>query len=432
MKSTLISGRYFRLAKEGSWIVLGQVVAVSGALVLVRVLTEYLKPTEYGELAISMTAAGLINQLVMGGVTNGIGRYYSIASEANDLRGYLFASRKLFGYAIAVSVAIGCVFVMSLFALDYERWIGLAVTVILFSIFSACNNILGGIQNAARQRAVCAYHGGLDASLRIPMVVGAIHLLGNTSMAVFMGYSCSLLFVIASQLYFLRRIIPAFQSSEANQSWFPKILAYSWPFSAWGLFSWMQQSSDRWALQHYATTADVGRYAVLFQLGYAPIALVTGLAMSFLGPILYQRSGNAMDLGRNAHVHELSWRTTYFTLWITLLGVGLTWTIHAWLFRYLVASDYRTASYLLPWVVAAGGLFAAGQMLSLKLMSEMKPASLITAKICTALLGLLCNVLGAAIAGMQGVVCGLVAFSAAYLTWVVVLARAPRHPTPVR
>jgi len=38
------ASRFRRLAKEGSWIVIGQIAAVAGALTLVRVLTEYLDP----------------------------------------------------------------------------------------------------------------------------------------------------------------------------------------------------------------------------------------------------------------------------------------------------------------------------------------------------------------------------------------------------
>ena len=91
--------RIKRLAKEGSWIVAGQIASVVGALVIVRVLTEHLAPAEYGQLALGMTVAGLVNQVAMGGVISGIGRFYSIAAEKGDLLGYLKASKRLMGYA---------------------------------------------------------------------------------------------------------------------------------------------------------------------------------------------------------------------------------------------------------------------------------------------------------------------------------------------
>lgn len=413
-----------RLAKEGSWIVIGQIATVAGALVLVRVLTEYLSPAQYGQLALGLTVAGLVNQVVMGGIGAGIGRFYAIAAEKQDLGGYLHATRNLLAYATAAVVAIGLSLMATLYWLGYSEWIGLAVAALVFSVLSGYNSTLSGIQNAARQRAIVAFHGGLDAWLKILLAVGVVLWLGTSSTAVVIGYACSSLLITVSQLIFLRRTIPQQHTPiPSRQPWMPQIWAYSLPFSTWGAFTWMQQVSDRWALQAFASTSDVGQYAVLFQLGFTPIALITGMAMSFLGPILYQRSGDATDHARNTNVHWLGWRMTHLSLIVTLLVVAITFALHEWLFGLLVAAEYRGSSHLLPWVVLAGGIFAAAQMLALKLMSDMKSSAMTTAKIVTALIGILLNVVGAAFSGMQGVVGAMVAFSVIYFVWMAVLAR---------
>lgn len=416
--------RIRRLAKEGGWIVMGQAAVVAGALVLVRVLTEYLDPEQFGQLALGLTVASLVNQVVMGGITVGIGRFYSIAAEKQDLGGYLHATRHLLAYATVAVVALGLLLMVSLYWLGYSQWIGLAAAALVFSVLSGYNSTLNGIQNAARQRAIVAFHGGLDAWLKILLAMGVVLWLGTSSKAVIIGYACSSLLITVSQLIFLRRTIPQQHTPIQNrQQWIPQIWAYSLPFTTWGAFTWMQQVSDRWALQAFASTSDVGQYAVLFQLGFTPIALITGMAMSFFGPILYQRSGDATNHVRNANVHQLGWRMTHLSLMVTLLGFVFTFALHEWLFGLLVASEYRGGSYLLPWVVLAGGIFAAGQMLALKLMSEMKSSAMTKAKIVTALAGILFNVIGAALAGMHGVVVALVAFSSIYFVWMAVLAR---------
>jgi O-antigen/teichoic acid export membrane protein len=148
------------------------------------------------------------------------------------------------------------------------------------------------------------------------------------------------------------------------------------------------------------------------------------MALTFLAPILYQRSGDASDQLRNAGVNRVVWETTFACLALTLLGVLVAFLAHEWLFRFLVAPQYRNVSHLLPWMVMAGGLFAAGQILALKLMSEMKSARLALAKIVTALLGVGFNVYGAAVAGLAGVIAALVAFSLVYLAWMMWLARS--------
>ena len=416
--------RFKRLVKEGSWVVMGQIAVVAGALALVRVLTEYLDPAQYGQLALGLTVAGLVNQVVMGGISAGIGRYYAIAAEKQDLGGYLHATRYLLAYATAAVVAIGLILMASLYWLGYSQWISLAVAALLFAVLSGYNYTLNCIQNAARQRAIVAFHGGLNAWLKILLAVGFVLWLGTSSTAVVIGYACSSFLITISQLIFIRRTIPQQQKPIKNSNqWVPQMWAYSFPFTTWGAFTWMQQVSDRWALQVFASTSDVGQYAVLFQLGFTPIAMITGMVMSFLGPILYQRSGDATDHARNNNVHRISWRIAFSSIFFTLFAFAITFALHEWLFGMLVASEYRRGSNLLPWVVLAGGIFASGQVLALKLMSEMKPSAMTAAKIVTALLGILLNLIGAAVAGIKGVIVALVVVSVVYFIWIAMLGK---------
>ncbi|MDA7723356.1 oligosaccharide flippase family protein [Pseudomonadales bacterium] len=430
MNEKLISSRFKRLAAEGTWIVVGQIAAVLGALALVRVLTEYLEPAQYGRLALGLTVAGLVNQVIMGGVTLGIGRFYSIAAEKNDLTGYMNASRQLMGYATGAVAVIGLLLSVGLFWLDHYQWLGLVASALLYSVLSGYHSCLGGIQNAARQRAIVAFHGALDAWLKILLAVSLIFLFGSSITAVILGFALSSLLMTCSQLFFLRRRID-FEGvkTPAPASWGRQIWTYSKPFSIFGIFTWFYIASDRWALQTFASAEDVGFYAVVFQLGYVPVGLATGMMTGFLGPILWQRSGNGQDQARNTSVHRIVWRVTLASLLVTALTFALTFLLHGWIFTLLVATEYHSVSYLLPWMVLAGGLFAAGQIFALKLMSEMKSSAMMAVKIVTAIFGVGLNIYGASQFGLLGVVAALVAFSATYFSWMTWLAL--RSPTLV-
>jgi len=423
--------RFKRLAKEGSWIVAGQFAAMAGALMLVRVLTERLDPAQYGRLALGLTVAGLVNQTVLGGISAGIARLYSIADERQALRAYLEDSIRLLGYATLAVVAIGLAVMAGLVSLGYPQWLGLAAAAMAFSLLSGFNGALTGIQNAARQRAAAAFNGGLDAWLKIFLAIAMMLWLGSNSTAVVVGYCCSSLLILLLQLFMLRQLTRSRGESSGSgreHRFLHQVWEFSWPFSAWGIFSWVQQASDRWALAGLAQQEDVGLYAVLSQLGYAPVAMLTAMAMTFLAPILYQRSGDASDHARNANVHRLVREITFSSLAVTLMAVLVAFVAHEWLFRMLVSAEYRHVSHWLPWMVMAGGIFAAGQILALQLMSEMKSARMATAKIITALLGAAFNVYGARVAGIAGVVAALVAFSVVYLAWMIWLAREEPQP----
>jgi O-antigen/teichoic acid export membrane protein len=418
------STRIKRLVREAAWVFGGQFFAVLGSLALVRVLTEYLEPAQYGELALGLTFAVLVNQAVMGGLAGGIGRYYSIAVENMDVGGYLYAARRLMGYATIVVLVLGVVTLTLLAWLGQLRWAGLLVATMVFSLLAGCSAALGAIQSAARQRAMVAIYGGLDAWLRILLVFAAITFIGSTGAAVMFGYAVAAFFATGVQYYFLKRSLPQMgRGVQGQDAWIRRIWVFAWPISVFGVFTWMQQISDRWALQAYASTQEIGLYAVVFQLGYTPIALITGMVMSFLGPILYQRAGAATDHVRNKAVHRLVWFVAMGGLILTVLAFVLTLLLHGWVFRLLASESYRKVSYLLPWVVLAGGIFAVGQMLALKLLSEMRPASMSRAKIVTALIGIGLNIYGAWKYGLPGIVGALVTFSGIYFLWMVLLAR---------
>ena len=413
---TLLIRRYFHLFKEGGWIASGQISSVLGSLVLVRVLTERLAPTEYGQLALGLTIAGLVNATVMGGVNNGIGRYYSIAAEKQDLPNYLRASSRLMVYATLAVVAIGSMLMIGLLWFGYSQWIGLVVAVLIFSLLNSYNSSLSNIQNAARQRVVVAFHGGLNAWLKIGLVLGMLLWVGRSSTSVVIGYALSSLLVTGSQFCFLHRLIPKrMTNSESSAAWIQQIWTYSWPFMTWGIFGWAQQSSTRWALEIFSTTSDVGLFSVLSQLGYTPIQTITNFAVAFLSPILFVRAGDASSSTRRKNIRTLTGRLAsagLVTIGCAFLAAHL---LHSYLFNLFVSEDYLSVSVYLPWMVLSGGIFAIAQIYAVKLQALLLTKKLIIIGIGISIVGIISSFVGTYVAGLLGAILGGLFFSITYL-----------------
>ena len=136
----------------------------------------------------------------MGGLTAGISRFYSIAAEKNELPEYLKASQQLMGYAVMIAGAITLASISGLLWMGHSQWIVLATAALVLSVFNGCSSALSGIQNAARQRAVVALHGGVEPWLRILLALGMMLWLGSSSTAVILGSAFSSLIVTGSQL----------------------------------------------------------------------------------------------------------------------------------------------------------------------------------------------------------------------------------------
>jgi O-antigen/teichoic acid export membrane protein len=93
-----------------------------------------------------------------------------------------------------------------------------------------------------------------------------------------------------------------------------------------------------------------------------------------------------------------------------------------------VAPEYRVVSGLLPLMILAGGLYAAGQIAVLSLLSGVNSRALIAPKIVTALLGVALNFAGAFWFGLNGVVWAGVLFGLIYLVWIIFLTRRMKEP----
>lgn len=418
------SPRFRRLFKEGIWIAFGQAMAMLGLLVGVRLLTELLDPAAYGELALGMTLAILVNQIIFGPLGGGVMRFYAPAAEHGDLGSYLSAVRRLVWSATAVTVLMMVMAIVGLLVAGRTEWIAIAVAALIFATLSGNNSILSGIQNAARQRSIVALHLGMESWARFLIAAGFMLWFGANSAVAMAGYAVAALMVLGSQYVFFRKIKSSSGSAiaEKEQTWREQIWKFSWPISIFGIFTWLQLVSDRWALGHFSTTQEVGLYAVLFQLGYYPMSIASGMAMQLLVPIVYQRAGDASDSQRNANVSSLNWRITWIILSITGTIFLMAFAFHTQIFRLLVAKEYMPVSYLLPWMLLAGGVFAAAQTVALNLMSQLKTQAMMTVKITTALLGVALNCVGAYWFGTLGIVIASILFAVLFFAWVTLLS----------
>jgi O-antigen/teichoic acid export membrane protein len=172
----------------------------------------------------------------------------------------------------------------------------------------------------------------------------------------------------------------------------------------------------------FGDTASVGYYAVLYQLGYYPILLATELAQQLFAPILFSRAGDGRDAGRSQQAAHLNNRLIAAACLLTITGTGFAWALHKPLFHIALSSEYHTISWLLPWIVLAGGLFACGQIAALSVLSTLDSTTLAPAKIVTSLAGSASFFLGAHISGLPGVVGVGVANSTVYFVWMLCLA----------
>lgn len=275
------------------------------------------------------------------------------------------------------------------------------------------------MQSTARYRGTVTFEILLEALLRFGFVLCGLLWLGGTTSVVLIGYTCSSAVVLCiSKFIFSKQTRRLKKITQINQyEWRLRLWKFIKPFLIFGIFGWIQSASDRWALQIYTTEADVGKFAVLFQIGFLPMGMASNFLSNLISPILFRVSGNGSDDSRNVDSHCINWKITQLMFSLTLLGTMLAWLLHGWIFKIITTQSYHGISDLLPWMVFAGGLFYTSQILVSQAIVECRTYKLTKLKVLIGIFGTLCNIFGAAYAGVPGVVAALVICSASYLTW---------------
>lgn len=425
LASSVVFKKIHQVSKEALWILIGQATAFFGAIVGVRIMTGLLDPAAYGELSLGLTLATLVNQTLLGPLSNGVSRFYSDAHRKTALPEYFQAIKELL---VAASFLVGIFFfmlAMGLFFYQRSTLIPILLGSLLYSVTVGINAIFGGIQNAARHRGLVALFQGIDPWIRMIIVAALLIMLTKSAEVAMYGYVLASLLLMTVQFFTLniKTLKPIYGNSV---EWGAKIWKYSWPFCAWGIFTWLQLASDRWALQYAGSDGEVGLYTVLYQLGFYPISVITGMVVQLLSPILFDRvSEKNFDQGIKA-VNRIIIRLVLAALAMTLACASLVFIWHKELFELLVSEEYYSVSYLFPWMILSGGIFGAGQIVALNLMALKKTVTMLTPKVVTALLGLMLNLLGATYFGIVGVVAAGLIFSLLYFLWMTwLLARIP-------
>ena len=411
---------------EVAWVVAGQAAAVIGSLALLRLLTTIMTPDEYGRLALGLTLAGLVGQAMTGGVANGIGRFRSIAVESGGLGDFVHAARRMAIRTGGLVLASGLLLAGALFLVGRPEWAWIVVWTVPFATFSGWNQMLLAYQGAARRRPIVAVFSALEQWLRLPAAWLLATWFRPDAATMIAALSVASLAAVVAQAPLVERA--GSRSPEAERDWIRRMNAFARPFMLFGIFTWMQQASDRWALEAIASTRDVAAFAVLFQIGYAPLSMLSSLAMSVIGPVLYQRAGDAASAERIRRVRATIRRLCGGVLLLTAIGTAAGFFLRDFIFALLVGPEFRDAAPLLPWMVAAAGLFAAGQVLSLGLMAEVDTARLIRPMIVNALVGVVLYVVCAAWAGVTVVAIDSCVFGLVYLAWIAMLVRSAPGP----
>jgi O-antigen/teichoic acid export membrane protein len=284
-------------------------------------------------------------------------------------------------------------------------------SILLIMGYTVCTgicHILAQYLNAIRNRIG---HGLIISSLacmQYALCAISFHILGKTVLSISFAYFLSSLVVAITALACIYLMLLRNSNTysikltdeSAMKSWNSAIFDFGIYFSRWGMFTLTFIVSDRWSLQVFCGNTTVGIYGLAYQLGYAPVAIISGLIMQFITPLLFH------EVSSHEETHMLSSKgKSIITISIVAcITLSVTFALLSPLFISIITPDsYREASIVAMFLACAAGTCSSAEIIGLAYQAEHRLKYLSKVKIISSIMGITTNVIMAKIWGAHGV-----------------------------
>lgn len=402
----------WRVTGELGWVMAGQAAALLGSVGLTKIVASRLGTEQYGRLALGLTAAVFLNQFLFGPVTVSAVRYFSAYRETGRLAPFIRALAKMALSATALVLVVLVPVTIVIFERRGWQWAALVALASVFGIFQNVFGLFNGLDAAARNRVRVAAHQAADPALRLVFAAAALWALSRSAVAAMLGMAIAMGLTMGSQVLLFRRTeVARSKANDATDGRAPgsderaitkTLVGYSKYFLIAGIFTWLQLSSDRWALKMYLDDSAVGLYAAAFQLASVPGVVLAGCLSQFFSPIVFQRASDGASAAGLRQARQAIMAGTLLLSALVLGSTAVATIIGEPLIVMLTSPAYGASGpYLAPLVLGLG-LLQIGHMLSLVPLSTNRLRGHLVVRIVHGSVATLMNILGAKHFGVAG------------------------------
>ena len=361
----------FRAVRGNTFLREGMVVAsaqVGSAIVTfftLAALTRHLPAAAYGELALSMTAVSVVQALFAQGIILGVSRIYHEACAAEEEGAFRKAVQMHMAELCLVMLALTVAAALIANALGAIAQSSIIIAVGMLSITGTIDGTIVAYQATRRQRMFVAVHELSAPILRLGCALVALAYFGSSAVSVLTGFTAAAAISSAAQLAVLAlqvRATARVKSGGSRAKWRLQIIRFSLPLTIVGVSNSVLMAADRWVLGSFLAPTALGSFAAVQQLARFPVVMSATIASRTLDPIAFANASQGTTARQEAaHAYR---RLCIYNLVIAVLLAALISSFHDAIATRVLPPEYRPASYLMPIVVLAAGLFEANRALS--------------------------------------------------------------------
>lgn len=363
--------------------------------ILLPILTRYLSPEEYGEVAMFQTLLGALGAFVgMTFVGAANRKFYDSNLEKNELAEFIGSCVQL------ISISAVVVFsVFFLFRSNFSEWLSLKPSYVLFAVVvSFCTVIIAlrlgqwqvqkkAIDYGALQISQSLLNMLLSLLLVVALLKGAA---GRIDAQIVTG----LVFVLIA--FILLKKDGLLKVTVWRKEYLAEALRFGVPLMPHLAGGFLLNSVDRFVINDELGLAEAGIYMVAVQLT-AAVGIVFDAINKAYVPWLFERL--------KADVHKEKQKIVKLTyLWFLciILGVVLAFFIGPWLVVFIAGEQYAQAGEVVGWLALGQGFQGMYLMVTNYIFFSKKTGLLSVASIASGLLNLILLIVLVRILGLQG------------------------------
>ncbi|MHB8398575.1 MAG: lipopolysaccharide biosynthesis protein [Candidatus Limnocylindrales bacterium] len=353
------------------WIILAQLAAVAGTLVLLKVVSNVASPGDLGRFGLILAVAGGVNSLAFGAVIAWTNRHYQEGREAGRLPAYFRTLAAASAMAIAAMSTI--VLLAIVLAPDTIARLGitpqLAILGLIIGILQSANEVAVTVSNAALRRRPAAIFLVGARWFPVALILACFRLGFRSVNAYGAAVAIALGAVLAVQIGQLL-VIESTDSRQrpraaAGGSYLRSLATYALPYVLWGIPAYIITFGDRYVLAYFTDPATVGTY-IAMSAATMSVVNVFGTAVNrVIEPAVYATSGAGVDLDRVVRAHRMI-RTAISAIIVILVPIVAIYGIFPrQVITIFTAASYGTYAGNLWVLMLAGLFFLVGQELFL-------------------------------------------------------------------
>jgi O-antigen/teichoic acid export membrane protein len=379
------------------------------------VYTQIFSPADYGDYTLINTTIVLANILAYTWIDEANLRFFTNYREAGQQDVYFSTSFiMLMGALAIVTILVTGLSWLSLLPAIISHYLILVVAeIVALSLFEIQMTLL----RANRRAMEASFYRSVSAVFILVVSLVCIFAFNLGIASILLGFIITdgvLSLIIILRYNYLSHIHIGSYSVDTMKTY----ASYGLPLMITAIFSWILLLSDRYFINFYWGSAEVGIYSAAFQLADYPISMVTSMMITAAVPIIIDTFEKEGEAPTKRLVTSLS---RYYFIFVipAVIGVSL---LSREMITILTAS-YAVGFTIIPLVCLSKAMYGVCWYLNMGLQLKKKTVLSALLIVVTGLIDICINVLLVPVLGFLGSGIALATSYVAYTTLSFVIAR---------